>query len=196
VQCGYRCSNSNCRTRRIFGRPRRLRRERHRNMIAWISIERIVLVMQSSSRLVGFILRALSFGDAADANQYFAFRFRHPEKVSQQVEVGRDRQGFELGGHGGDVAGDVEHFPRHSPMRRIVGSSRRSRGSALSASPTSGFMSQEAYFLGHPINCPICHCSPYLMRHSFHWEGRTRSFLEGRAIRRGPTRYFMRRRTI
>ena len=33
----------------------------------------------------------------------FAFRFRHPEKVSQPVEVGRDRQGFELGGHAGDV---------------------------------------------------------------------------------------------
>src|ERR1700722_16539788 len=107
--------------------------------------------MQSSSRLVGFILYALGFGDAADANRCFAFRSRHPEKVSQQVEVGRDRQGFELGGHVGDVAGDVEHFPRHSPMRRIVGSSRRARGSTLSAAPTSGFVSQEAYFLGHPI---------------------------------------------
>jgi hypothetical protein len=109
------------------------------------SIERIVLLMQSSSKLVGFILRALGFGNAADANQYFAFRFRHPEKVNQPVEVGRDRQGFELGGHVCDVASDVEHFPRHSPMRRIVRASRRSRGSELSASPTFGFVSQEAY---------------------------------------------------
>src|SRR6476469_3663970 len=107
--------------------------------------------MQSSSRLVGFVLRALGFGGTVGANKYFAFRFRHPEKVSQLVEVGRERRGFELGGHVGDVAGDVEHFPRHSPMRGIVGSSRRSRGSALSASSTSGFVSQEAYFLGHPI---------------------------------------------
>jgi hypothetical protein len=141
------------RARPIFGRPRRLGRERHRNRAAWISIERIVLVMQPSSRLVGFILRALGFDDAVDANQYFAFRFRHPEKVSQLVEVGRDRQGFEWGGHVGDVVGDVEHFPRHSPTSWVVGSSRRSRsrGSALSVSPTSGFVSQEAYFLGHPI---------------------------------------------
>src|SRR6202044_2286861 len=100
--------------------------------------------MQSSSRLVGFILYALGFGDAADSNQYFAFRFRHPEKVSQQVEVGRDRQGFELGGHVGDVAGDVEHFPRHSPMRRIVVSSRLSPETPLSPPPTPGFASQEA----------------------------------------------------
>lgn len=96
--------------------------------------------MQSSSRLVGFILRALGFGDAADANQYFAFRFRHPEKVSQLVEVGRGRQGFKLGGHAGDVTGNVEHFPRHSPMSGIVSSSRRCRGSVLCASPTSGFV--------------------------------------------------------
>ena len=60
--------------------------------------------MQSNSRLLGFILRALGFGDASDANQYFAFRFRHPQNVNQHVEVGRDHQGFELGGHVGDVA--------------------------------------------------------------------------------------------
>jgi hypothetical protein len=68
---------------------------------------------------------------AGHANQHFAFHFRHPEKVSQPVEVGRDRHGFELGGHVVEVAGDVKHFLRHSPKILIVGSSRRSRGSAL-----------------------------------------------------------------
>ena len=144
-----------------------------------------------SSRLVGFILRGLGFGDAADANQYFAFGFRHPEKVSQPVEVGRDRQGFELSGHAGDVARNVEYFPRHCLIRRIVGSSRQSRGSVLSASPTSGFVSQEAYFLGHLISLrPICRCSPYLMRHYFYWEWRTRPFLEARAIKLRPGAIF------
>jgi hypothetical protein len=51
--------------------------------------------------------------------------------------MGRDRLGFELGGHAGDVTGNVERFPRHSHARRIVGSSGRSRGSALSGSPIS-----------------------------------------------------------
>ena len=57
--------------------------------------------MQSNNRLVGFIHRALGFEDDVDASQYFAFRFRHPEEVSQLVEVGRERRGFEWGGHVG-----------------------------------------------------------------------------------------------
>jgi hypothetical protein len=56
--------------------------------------------------------------------------------------VGPDRYGFELGGHVSNVAGDV---------KRIVGSSPRSRRNALSGSPIPGFVSREAYFLGHPI---------------------------------------------
>ena len=115
------------------------------------SIERIVLVMQSNRRLVRLLHRALGFGVAAAANDEFAFYFRHPEKVSQPVEVGLDRYGFELGGHIGNVAGDDERSPRHSPTRRILESSLRSRWNALSSSPISELVSREAYFLGHPI---------------------------------------------
>ena len=137
-----------------FPARRRNPPQRQRNMSGVdLSIERVVLVRQSNNRLVGFIRRALGFEGHVDANQYFAFRFRHPEKVSQLVEVGRERRSFEsVPVHdASDVAGDVEHFPRHSPMRRTVSSSPRSRGSALSGSPASGFKSREAYFLGHPI---------------------------------------------
>ena len=85
---------------------------------------------------------ALGFRVAAGANDSFAFCFRHPEKVSQPIEVGPDRYGFELGGHVSNVAGDV---------KRIVGSSPRSRRNALSGSPIPGFVSREAYFVGHLI---------------------------------------------
>ena len=95
------------------------------------SIERIVLLMQSNRRLVRLLHRALGFGVGGGANDEFAFYFRHPEKVSQPVEVGLDRYGFELGDHVGDVAGDDER-------------SLRSRRSALSGSPISGFVSREA----------------------------------------------------
>ena len=75
--------------------------------------------------LVGF---ALGFGDGVGANIHFAFGFRHPEEIGEQVETRRDRHRFKLGGHVGDVARDVERFPRHSPARRIVGSFQRPRG--------------------------------------------------------------------
>jgi hypothetical protein len=55
------------------------------------SIERILLLVQSNCRLVGFLLRTLGFGGTVGANKYFAFRFRHPEKINQLVEAGRDR---------------------------------------------------------------------------------------------------------
>jgi hypothetical protein len=115
------------------------------------SIERSVLLVQSNCRLVGFLLRPLRFGGEVHANNYFAFHFRHRKKISELVETGPDRLGFELGGHVGDVTGNVERFPRHSHARRIVGSSRRSRWSALSGSPISGFPSYETYFCGHPM---------------------------------------------
>ena len=66
-----------------------------------------VLLVRSNCRLVGFLLRALGFGDTVGANKYFAFHFRHPEKINQPVEAGRDRHGFEFGGHAGDVTGNV-----------------------------------------------------------------------------------------
>ena len=96
-------------------------------------------------------LRALSFEDRACEPTFRLPLSPSRESKRQPVEVGRDRRGFELSGHVGDIAGDVEHFLRHSPTILIVGSSRRSRGSALSGSPTSGFGSREVYFLDHPI---------------------------------------------
>jgi hypothetical protein len=141
------------RAHRIFGRPHRLARERQptKHEPHGFSIERILLLVQSNCRLVRLLLRTLGFGGAVGANKYFAFRFRHREKINQPVEAGRVRHGFEFGGHTGDVTGNVEGFSRHSPVRRIVGSSRRSRGSAPSGSPISAFRSHETYLRGHPI---------------------------------------------
>jgi hypothetical protein len=118
------------------------------------SIERILLLVQSNCRLVGFLLRTLGFGGAVGANKYFAFHFRHPEKINQLVEAGRFRHGFEFGGHAGDVTGNVQRFPRHSPVRRVVGSSRRSRGSTPFGSPISAFRFHETHLRGHPIKLP------------------------------------------
>ena len=115
------------------------------------SIERILLLAPSNCRLVGFLLRTLSFGGAIGANKYFAFRFRHREKISQPVETGCVRYGFEFGGHAGDVTGSVELFRRDSPARRVVASSRRSRGSAPCGSPISAFRFHETHLRGHPI---------------------------------------------
>ena len=133
----YRCSNFEpCRARPIFGRPRTAWARAPTNISSVdLSIERIVLMMQSNGRLVGFILRALGFEDALDANQSFCFPLS-PSRESKPAGRGwaATAQGFELGGHVGDVAGNVEPFPRHSPARRIVGSSRRSRGSVPSGS--------------------------------------------------------------
>jgi hypothetical protein len=70
-----------------------------------------------------------------------------------------------LGGHGRDVTGDVERFPRHSPARRIVGSSQRSRGSGLSGSRISAFRSHETYFRGHPRPIQI-ECKFYAAKYS------------------------------
>ena len=117
-------------------------------------LERIVLLAQSNRRLVAkFLLRALGFGGTGEkgANKYFAFRFRHCEKINQSVEAGRVRHGFEFGGHICDVTSNVERFPRHSPVRRIVGSSRRSRGSAPSSSPIPAFRFHETHLRGQPI---------------------------------------------
>jgi hypothetical protein len=72
-------------------------------------------LVQSNSWLVGSLLRTLSFGGTVGANKYFAFRFRHPGKITQLVEAGNDRHGFEFGGQAGDLTGNVERFPRHSP---------------------------------------------------------------------------------
>ena len=162
---------------RYLGRPRRIGRERHRNveprgsqsneLFSWCSPA--VGSWNSSS--------ALGFGAPLTRTNISLSVFAIRE-LSQPVKVGNYCHGFELGGHVGDVAGDVEHFPRHSPMRRIVGSSRRSRGSALSASPPSGFVSQEACFLGHPIKLSHLPLLTLLKHHSFHREWRTRPFLE------------------
>jgi hypothetical protein len=107
------------------------------------SIERFVLLVQSNCRLVGFLRRALC---AMRANKYFAFHFRHPEKINQPVEAGSDRHGLKLGGHAGDVTGSA-----HSPVRRLVGSSRRSRGSARCGFPISAFRFHETHLRGDPI---------------------------------------------
>jgi hypothetical protein len=66
----------------------------------------------------------LGLGDSVGANKEFAFRFRHPKEISQEVQSRRDRHGFELRGHVGDIMRDVERFLRHDAARRIVGSLR------------------------------------------------------------------------
>jgi hypothetical protein len=105
------------------------------------SIEPAALSLSSNCRFVGFLIRALGSGAEVHASNYFAFQFRHREKISELVETSPDRLGFELGSHDGDVTGDVERFPRHSHARWIVRSFRRSRESALSGSLISGFSS-------------------------------------------------------
>jgi len=163
ARCKWRCSNSNWQgASNIWPTPSPCARAPTKPEPHGFSIERTVLLVQSNCRLVGFLLCALGFGGAVGANKYFAFRFRHPEKINQPVEAGRDRHGFEFGGHAGDVTGNVEHFPRHSPVRRIVASSRRSRWSAPSGSPISAFRFHETHLRGHPIK--LSHVRPFAKR--------------------------------
>jgi hypothetical protein len=96
----------------------------------------------AGGRGLGFLLLALGFRDVVGANKDFAFLFRHPEKVCQWVKARRDRHGFEPRGHVDDVTGDVDCF---------AGSSRRSRGTALSGSPMYAFSSRETYVRGRPM---------------------------------------------
>ena len=157
----WRCSNSNWQGgSNIWPTPSPCARASTKPESHGISIDRIVLV--------GFLLRTLG---AVGANKHFAFHFRHPEKINQLVEAGRVRHGFEFGGHAGDVTGNVQRFPRHSPVRRFVASSRRSRWSAPSGSPISAFRFHETHLRGDPIKLsrvrsftkrsaanPDCHC--------------------------------------
>ena len=157
-RCGWRCSNSNWWARRIFARPHRLVRGRQRNRSRMDSQSNDLFSWCGSNcRLVGFLLRTLG---AVRANKYFAFHFRHPEKINQPVEAGRDRHGFEFGGHACDVTGSVElFFPRHCTVRRLVGASRRSRGSAPGGSPIFAFGFHETHLRGDPIK--LSHLSSF-----------------------------------
>ena len=114
-------------------------------------IERIVCLGAVQLKARRHSPRALTLRGHRSANKYFAFRFRHPEKINQPVEAGRDSDGFEFGDHAGDVMGSVELFPRHSPVRRAIGSSRRSCGSDPCGSPISAFRFHETHLRGYPI---------------------------------------------
>ena len=119
------------------------------------SVERIARVRLnrlSRVRVFGGFSFAFDFGDGVGPNKEFAFGFRHPEEISQEIEMRRNRHGFELGGHVGDIMRDVESLPRYHAARRIVGSLRRPRRSALSSSPMfAAFPSRETQFVGHRL---------------------------------------------
>jgi DNA protecting protein DprA len=144
ARCGWRCSNSNLRgASNIRATASPCARPPTKFEPRGFSIERIVPLRQLSG-LEGVLVSALGFGDCVRANINFAFRFRHPEEIGEQVEPGRDRHGFELGGHVGDITSNIERFPRHGPVRGIVGSPLRSSESAFSGSPVfSAFPSRE-----------------------------------------------------
>ena len=92
ARCGWRCSNSNWQgASNIWPTASPCARAPTKHEPHGFSIERILPLVQSNCRLVGFLLRALGFGGTVGANKYFAFRFRHPEKINQLVEAGRDR---------------------------------------------------------------------------------------------------------
>src|ERR1700722_10927314 len=150
--CGWRCSNSKWRgasniratASHCEGPPTKFEPNGS-------SIERIARVGQSNRNLEGGLLvRALGFRDGVGANIDFAFRSRHSEEISEQVEAGSDRHGLELGGHVCDVASDIERFVGDSPIRRIAGLSERSPGTVSSGSHLfSTHSSRETDFLNH-----------------------------------------------
>ena len=133
-----------------------LRAKRQRKLrSSGASVERIVPARESNRNVegllfVGVIVCALGFGDGVGANVNFAFRFGHPKEISEQVEAGRDRHGFELGSHVRDVTSDIERFVRDSPLRRIVSPSGQSPRPVSSGSPLfSTYASRETHFLNH-----------------------------------------------
>src|SRR5271163_2713660 len=107
------------------------------------SIKPIVLLVQCNCRFVRFLLRTWFCGGGYP-NKHFALTICHMEKIGQSFEPGLDRQGCESGGHVGDVICDIERITRQSPVRRIVGSSRRSGGCALFNPPISAFRCSES----------------------------------------------------
>jgi hypothetical protein len=150
--CGWRCSNSKWRgasnilatASHCAGPPTKFEPNES-------SIERIVHVGQSNRNLEGVLLvRALGFYDGIGANIDFAFRSRHSEEISEQVEAGSDRHGLELSGHVRDVASDIERFVRDRPMRRIVGFSKQAPGTVSSGPHLfSTYSPRETHFLNH-----------------------------------------------
>jgi hypothetical protein len=115
------------------------------------SVERIIRARQFNRGLEGLLVGVLGFSDGVGANIYFAFRFRHSEKIGEQIEAARNSHGLKLSGHIGDISGNIERLPRNAPVRRIVGPSRRPRGAVPYGSRFSAYPSRETHFLNHAI---------------------------------------------